>query len=103
MVQRVGADARLRLRVKPGGRADRLIGPFGEALKLEVREAPERGRANEAVVRLLARELDLSRADVEIVAGAGSQDKIAAIRGASADEVARRLQAIGVPARSDSS
>lgn len=97
-VQSAAAGARLRLRVKPGGRADQLLGSFNKALKLQVRAAPERGRANDAVVRLLARELGLSRSDIEIVAGAGSQDKVVAIRGASADEVARRLEAAGIPA-----
>lgn len=93
-----GSTVRLRLRVKAGGRADRLVGPYDGALKLEVRAAPERGRANAAVVRLVAESLSVSRAEVEIVAGHTSQDKVVEIRGASADEVARRLEAVGVPA-----
>ena len=50
---RTKADGvRLRLRVKPGGRADRLIGAHDGALKVEVRAAAERGRANAAVINL---------------------------------------------------
>ena len=45
----------LRLRVKPRSRRDRLIGAYGGALKIEVSAAPERGKANVAVKKLLAK------------------------------------------------
>ena len=94
--------ARLQLRVKPGGRCDRLVGPHGGALKLEVRAAPERGRANDAVACLLAGVLGVGRSDVEVIAGGGGRDKVVAVRGVSAAEVARRLEAAGVVARIES-
>jgi uncharacterized protein YggU (UPF0235/DUF167 family) len=90
---------RLQLRVKPGGRADRLLGPHDGALKLEVRAAPERGRANDAVIRLLASSLGLGRSQVEVIAGAAARDKVVMLGGVSAAEIARRLEAEGVPAR----
>jgi uncharacterized protein YggU (UPF0235/DUF167 family) len=96
LLQATGAGVRLRLRVKPGGHADRLVGPFDGALKVEVRAAPERGRANDAVVRLLARRLGVGRSDVEVVAGLTSQDKVVSIAGASGADVAQRLEALGI-------
>jgi uncharacterized protein len=94
-----GADGvRLQLRVKPGGRSDRLVGPHDGALKLEVRAAPERGRANDAVIRLLAGVLGVGRADVEVTAGAASRDKVVVLGGVSAAEIARRLEAAGIAA-----
>jgi len=98
VLQEVAGGVRIRLRVKPGGRVDRLIGPHDGALKLEVRAAPERGRANDAVVRLLADRLGLSRSDLDVIAGRSSQDKTVSVTGISADDVGRRLQAAGVPA-----
>ena len=98
ILHEVANGVRIRLRVKPGGRVDRLIGPHDGALKLEVRAAPERGRANDAVDRLLADRLGLSRSDVDVVAGRSSQDKTVAVSGVSAVDVGRRLQAAGVPA-----
>lgn len=89
---------RIRLRVKPAGRADRVIAPYDGALKLEVRAAPERGRANGAVIRLLADRLGLDRSDVEVVAGRSSQDKTVSLAGVSAEEVVRRLEAAGISA-----
>jgi hypothetical protein len=46
-----------------------------EELEVRVAEAPADGAANEAVVRLLAKTLGLSRAEVRIVAGAASRHK----------------------------
>ncbi|MGH3056063.1 MAG: DUF167 domain-containing protein, partial [Gaiellaceae bacterium] len=42
---------RLRLRVSPGAGRTALVGRHGDAWKVRVTEAPERGRANEAVLR----------------------------------------------------
>ena len=99
LVVAAAGGARLHLRVKPGGRADRLLGPLAGALKLEVRAAPDRGRANDAVVRLLAEALGVGRSQVEVIAGAAARDKVVSVSGLSAVEVARRLEADGIPAR----
>ena len=44
---------RLRLKVSPGAARTELAGRHGDAWKVRVSAAPERGRANDAVVRLL--------------------------------------------------
>ena len=97
-VQPVPDGARLRLRVKPGSRRQRLLGALGGALKLEVHAAPERGKANVAVSALLAKSLEVPPSTVSIVAGGGSRDKLAEISGLSAQEVVERLLAAGVEA-----
>jgi len=66
---------RLLLKVAPKSSRDRIVGWLGERLKLSVRAAPERGRANEAVVALLAESLALPRAAVRVVAGHGAPEK----------------------------
>ena len=88
---------RLRLRVKPGGRQQRLIGAYGGALKLEVSAAPEKGRANAAVIRLLSEALGIRRNQVELVAGTSSQDKIAVLTGCSVEEFTARLASANIP------
>ena len=50
-------------------------------LKLRVSEPPEDGRANEAVLRLLAETLDVPRASVALVSGHASRDKIVSLDG----------------------
>ena len=82
---------RLRVRVMPGAKRTAIAGRHGEAWKVRVTAAPERGRANEAVVALLSTRLGLATRDVAVVAGASARDKVVELRGVSADEVERRL------------
>jgi len=75
----VAGGTRLRLRVKPGARTTAIVGAHGGALKLAVAAAPEKGKANRAVVALLAEALGLPSSAVTITAGETSQDKVAEI------------------------
>lgn len=84
---------RVRLRVAPGSARSAVVGRYGDGWKLRVAAPPERGRANAAVVELLSSALGVARDDVEIVAGLGARDKVAALRGLSSAEAARRLDA----------
>jgi uncharacterized protein YggU (UPF0235/DUF167 family) len=88
-----GPTTRLRLRIAPGGRAGRVVGRHGEAWKLRVAAPPERGKANEAVVELLAGVLGLPGSRIQIVRGLSSRDKLVAVRGLTEDEVSSRLEA----------
>lgn len=87
------ASTRLRVRVSPGARRSEIVGRLGEAWKLRVRSAPERGRANDDVVELLARHLAVPRADVRVVSGHTSRDKVVEIERMTAEETERRLAA----------
>ena len=82
---------RLLLRVSPGAARDELVGRHGDGWKIRVAAAPEQGRANDAVLRLLARHLRLRRERLELVSGHGSRDKIVQLTGLDGDEVDRRL------------
>lgn len=84
---------KLRVRVVPGSSTPGVVGRYGDAWKIRVREAPERGRANEAVVELLAGTLSVPRSDVRLVGGHGTRDKLVELNGLSADETDRRLAA----------
>lgn len=55
--------------------------------------APERGRANDAALRLLAETLRVRPADVRLVSGHGSRDKIVEVTGIAPSEAERRLGA----------
>ena len=68
-----------------------MVGRHGGAWKVRVSAAPEAGKANDAVVRLLAGTLGLPRRDVEIVSGHGARDKVVAVAGLEPNETERRL------------
>lgn len=80
----------LRLRVSPKSRKARVAGEHGGALKLHVSEPPEKGRANEGVIALLAETLGIPAREIELVSGHASQDKRVAISGI--DETALRAK-----------
>lgn len=83
---------KLEVKVKPAARQDTLIGPYSGRLKMTVTAAPERGRANEAVARVVAGALNVMTSRVRVIAGFTSQEKIVYIEGLSADEVRLRFE-----------
>jgi uncharacterized protein len=89
-----GSSTRLRVRVSPGAGDTAIIGRHGDAWKVRVKEAPERGRANDAVLRLLADTLALQRDEVSIVSGHAAREKMISLNGVTAAEVDRRLTAV---------
>jgi uncharacterized protein len=82
---------RLRLRVSPGAARARVVGRHGGAWKIRVSAAPEGGRANEAVIRLLADTLSVPRDAVTVVSGHGGRDKIVELAGLGPSQAERRL------------
>ena len=84
-------STRLLLRVTPGAKRSELVGRYGEAWKVRVAAAPERGRANAAVLDLIATSLAVPRASVELLTGHTAQDKVVELAGIDQAEVDRRL------------
>jgi len=84
-------STRVRLRVSPGARRTELVGRHGEAWKVRVAAAPDRGRANEAVLDLLSRELELPRSALSIVSGHTAREKVVLLEGLDRAESERRL------------
>ncbi len=85
----------ISVKVVPGSSRDKVVGILGECLKIATSAAPEKGKANAAIVKTLAKTLGVDRRDVEIVAGTTSQRKEVRIRGISAEgllEALRRSQ-----------
>src|SRR5947199_10719086 len=92
-------STRLRLRVRPGAGRTALVGRHGDAWKVRVTEAPERGRANEAVLRLLAEALTLPRTALTLVSGHGTREKIVELTGIGPGLIERRLSSAATDGR----
>ncbi|MDP9231980.1 MAG: DUF167 domain-containing protein, partial [Actinomycetota bacterium] len=69
-------STRVRLRVSPGARRCELVGRHGDGWKVRVTAPPEDGRANDALLDLLAKRLDLPRRSLSIVSGHTSREKV---------------------------
>jgi uncharacterized protein (TIGR00251 family) len=88
--RKVAGGIRLRLKVQPKARREGVIGwtpdpdgPEGKgwALKLSVGAPPEDGKANAAVIALLAKALGVAKSAISVVSGATDRRKLVEIRG----------------------
>ena len=85
------SSTRLRVRVSPGARRGGVTGRVGDVWKLRVTAPAEGGRANEAVVRLLADTVDVPRRRITLVSGHTARDKVVELGGVEAAEAERKL------------
>ena len=88
-------DGHLKVRVQPRAGRDDVEVVEGERLRVRVTAPAEAGKANEALVTLLARRLRVSKGSVTIVRGHRSRDKLVDVNGLTADEVLSRLSRPG--------
>jgi hypothetical protein len=77
--------------VTPAASRDGLLGWQGDVLRLSVAAPAQRGKANEAALRLLAAALGVPRERLRIVRGHTSRQKVIAIQGLDEAEVRARL------------
>jgi uncharacterized protein len=83
----------IRFRLTPKSSKDEIIGvvdtPEGLAVGAKVRAAPEAGAANEALVAVAAKWLEIPKSSVQLTAGSKSRNKTLRLTKASPDTIAR--------------
>jgi uncharacterized protein (TIGR00251 family) len=75
----------LRVRVVPGARRSEVVEPVGAELKVRVAAPAREGKANDELVRFVAKAFGVPRRSVRIVHGAGSRHKVVEIVGEALD------------------
>ncbi len=90
-----GDHARLTVRLTPSGGRDAIDGletaaDGEEHLKVRVRAVPEKGKANQALIALLAKSLTIAKNRITLVSGDTQRKKILRIE-ADPEEVRKRL------------
>ena len=88
----------LRVHVQPGAGRPGVTGIHGNALKVKVAAPPVEGRANAAVLALLARELGLAATDVTLVSGESSRAKRVRLGGLDPDGADTAIERLLPPA-----
>lgn len=91
MLKEVPGGIEIRLKVVPGASRDRIAGPLGDRLKIQVASPPEHGKANDAVLRLLAGKLKLSLRDIDVISGRTTPAKTVFARGVSIERARAAL------------
>ena len=82
--------------VKPKARKNAILGVSSGKLKVAVTAAPEKGKANAAVIALLADFLGIAKNRVVIKSGETSHVKLLMIEGIDADQMRGKLSEKGV-------
>ena len=81
----------LPVRAHPGARRDEIRGEHAGALRVAVRQAPEKGKANKAIAGLLARALEVRKSQIELLSGETSPQKRFLVRGIPLDDLSARI------------
>ena len=93
-------EARLTVRVQPGAGQDKIVGFVDGMLRVKVAAPPVKGKANQALVSLLAEALGVREGQVSIVRGQMSRQKVVAIEGLAPSRVEAWLKNLA-PVESD--
>lgn len=81
----------LDVKVVPNASCDKLDGILGDKLKIRLQAPPVEGKANKALVRFLAKSLNISKSDVVLLSGETSRTKRIMLRGISLDTAVKTL------------
>lgn len=74
-IQSTAAGVVLPVRAQPGAKKNAITGEHAGMLKVSVTAPPEDGKANAAIIELLAKELGISKSSIELIAGATHRHK----------------------------
>jgi hypothetical protein len=73
----------IKVYLQPRSSKNEIVGPYRDGIKVRVTAPPIEGKANEALIRFLAREFRISPSCIEILKGHQSREKILKISGAA--------------------
>jgi uncharacterized protein (TIGR00251 family) len=73
----------LKIYLQPKSSKNEIVGPYRDGIKIKVTASPVEGKANEALIRFLAKELGTSLSCIKIIKGHHSREKTLKIVGSS--------------------
>ena len=85
-------DMILKVYLQPKSSKNEVVDPYRDGIKVKVTSPPVEGKANENLIRLLAKELGISPSCIEIIKGHHSREKTLRILGMSDLELKKKLQ-----------
>ncbi len=83
----------LPVRAQPKARRSAITGEHAGALKVSVTAPAEKGKANAAIIAVLAKEFGLAKSQIELLSGQTSSQKRFLLRGESMADVAAKIAA----------
>ena len=74
----------LKVYLQPRASRNEIAGPYRDGIKIKITAPPVEGKANESLLRFLAKELGIPPSHIEILKGHHSREKVLKIRGLTA-------------------
>ena len=88
-------SAVLKIRVQPNAQKNQVVGILSDGrIKIKIQAPPVEGKANKALFRFLNQVLDIAEAQMELVKGETSRDKVIRIEGISESEALRIIMTL---------
>jgi len=84
----------IKVKVQPKAQQDEILGIKGDRLRLRVKAPPEKGKANQACINLLAKVLSLNKKEIKLISGAKAREKMFFIQNMKLDDLKEKL---GIP------
>lgn len=84
----------LPVQAQPGARKNGVTGIHAGRLKVAVTQAPEKGKANQALIKLLAELLGVKRNQITLLGGETSSQKKFCISGIDLPQLQERIAAL---------
>jgi len=90
-IQKIDGGVVFMAKVVPGSSRTNISGLLGGMLKIKISAPPEKGKANQSLLKFLAKQLGVKGKDVNIISGQTSPVKQIQVLGMSAEMLLNRL------------
>jgi len=84
-------NSRIAIRLAPKSSRDKVLGPYGEQIKIAITAPPIDGKANAHLIKFLSKRLKIAKSAITIVSGELCRDKVVQIEGLSQAEAMDKL------------
>ena len=82
----------LLVKAQPGARKNEVAGERNGRLLVKCTQAPEKGKANDAIIEILAKALDVRKSRISLVSGQTNSEKKFLIEDATIEEIEKQLE-----------
>jgi hypothetical protein len=81
----------IKVYLQPKSSKNELVGPYRDGIKVKVTAPPIEGKANESLIRFVAKEIGIPPSSIEIIKGHHAREKILKISGDVDQELLKKI------------
>jgi uncharacterized protein len=83
--------AKIKIHVQPGAKQNQISGFKEGVLYIRITAPPVEGKANEALIKFLSKQLDISKSRISIDSGQSSRLKLVTVSGLSPEQLIKQI------------